>query len=105
MCFIFLCIDGSTIRTLLNDEDVLDKVTALLDRQESSWYRLGRKFGIERIELEYLKPEPIPSPTKVMMEHIVSVNPHLTMKTFLETLVKIKRFDVIKAMEDFFHRE
>ena len=105
MCFIFLCIDGSTIKTLFNEEDVLDEVTILLDRQESSWYRLGRKFDIKRIELNYLKPEPIPSPTKVMMEHIVSVNPHLTMKTFLETLVKIKRFDVIKAMEDFFHRE
>ena len=98
-----LLVDGSTIQTLLDDLDVLEKVTAMLDRQESSWFRFGRKFEITRKELEYLKPDPIPSPTKVVMECIVQNNPDLTLKSFLETLAKIKRYDVIKALKGFFH--
>ena len=100
-----LFVDGSTIQTLLDKEDVLDKVTALLDRKENFWYPLGRKFGIERKELDYLKPEPIASPTKMMMKFIVGDQPLLSMKTFLEALAKINRFDVIKEMKKFFYGE
>ena len=89
----------------MDKEDVLDKVTVLLDRKENFWYPLGRKFGIERKELDYLKPEPIASPTKMMMKFIVGDQPLLSMKTFLEALAKINRFDVIKAMKKFFYGE
>ena len=75
----------------------------MLDLQESSWWRFGRKFDISRKELDSLKPDPIRSPTKVVMECIVQENPDLTMKSFLETLAKIKRYDVIKELKRFFH--
>ena len=96
---------GSTIKALLNDLDVLDKVTALLDLQESSWMHFGAKFDIDRIELDSLKPDPIRSPTKVLMECLVQNDPDLTMATFLGSLEKIKRYDVIKKLTRFFYRK
>ena len=102
---IFFPVDNSTIQRLLDEIDVFEKVTAILDRHERSWYKFGWKFEIDRKDLESLKPDPIPSPTKLMMKDIVQAQPDLTMKTFLETLATIKRFDVIKALKGFFHRK
>ena len=96
---------GSTIKTLLSDLDVLDKVTALLDLQESSWIHFGAKFKIDRKELDSLKPEPIRSPTKVLMECLVQKDPDLTMATFLKSLEKIERYDVIEELSRFFYRK
>ncbi|KAJ7339452.1 hypothetical protein OS493_005850 [Desmophyllum pertusum] len=67
----------STIKTLFADIDALEKVTALLDLEEISWQRVGRMYGIDKRLLDSLKPDPIQSPTKVVMEYIVQKEPTL----------------------------
>lgn len=86
---------------MLDNDDLFDEVTAMLDLQES-WFRFGRKFDIERQLLESLKPDPVPSPTKVLLQCITNNDPKVTMKTFMRSLVKIKRFDVITELRSFF---
>ncbi|XP_078382169.1 uncharacterized protein LOC144664816 [Oculina patagonica] len=94
---------GSTIQTLLDERDVLEKVSTLLDLFENSWFSFGRKFNIPRKELESLKPECPQSPTKLLMEYIVGKDPDLNMRSFLKSLANIKRFDVIKKLKEFFY--
>ena len=93
---------GSTIKALLNDPDALEEVADLLD-YKLGWYRVGKDYGMTKIELDSLKPECPVSPTKLLMEHIVGNEPYLTMKRFLEALANIKRFDVISELKEFFH--
>ena len=51
---------------------------------------------------DYLKPKGSPGPTKIVMEYIVHVNPHLTVKELVETLMKIQRRDVVYSLKKFF---
>jgi len=80
----------------------LEKVADLLDHN-LDWYRVGKSYGMTKIQLDSLKPECPVSPTKLLMEHIVGNEPHLTMRRFLEALANIKRFDVISELKEFFH--
>ena len=57
---------------------------------------------MKRLELNSLREESPPSPTKLLMKHIVAREPELTMKFFLGALADIKRFDVIKELKKFF---
>ena len=93
---------SSTIQTLLDDFDAVEKLTALLDLEERAWMHFGSKLGMERLELNSLREESPPSPTKLLMKHIVAKKPDLTMKFFLRALASIKRFDVINELEKFF---
>ena len=52
-----------------------------------------------------LKPVGRRSPTKMLMEYIVQDFPHLTMDTFLFTLIEMERNDVVEALKEFFNRE
>lgn len=93
---------SSTIQTLLDDFDAVEKLTALLDLEERAWMHFGSKLGMERLELNSLREESPPSPTKLLMKHIVAKKPDLTMKFFLRALASIKRLDVIKELKKFF---
>ena len=57
---------------------------------------------MKRLELNSLREESPPSPTKLLMKHIVAREPELTMKFFLGALANIKRFDVINELKKFF---
>lgn len=92
----------STIQTLLEDLDVLEEVEALLD-QKNAWWRFGQNFGMERKELDSLTPECPESPTKLVMACVIGKYPQLTVKSFLEALVKLKRMDVIKGLKNYFN--
>ncbi|XP_022804994.1 uncharacterized protein LOC111342212 isoform X3 [Stylophora pistillata] len=93
---------SSTIKTLLDELDVVGKLTALLDIEERAWMQFGCKLGMNRLELNSLREEGPPSPTKLLMKHIVAREPDLTMKFFLGALANIKRFDVINELKEFF---
>ena len=81
--------------------EVLENVTALLDLHESLWFRFGRKFGVERMKLESLKPSRS-SPTEELITFLVQKDPGLTMKSFIEALEGIKRNDVIEQLKKMF---
>ena len=87
---------------MLDDLDAVEKLTTLLDLEEKAWVLFGSKLGMERLQLNNLREESPPSPTKLLMKHIVAREPDLTMKFFLGALVNIKRFDVIKELKKFF---
>ena len=75
-------VDGN-IQTLLGNLDVLENVTGMLDLQENSWRRFALKFHkFSNSFLDNLRPDPIPSPTKTVMNYIVQSNPNLSMRTF-----------------------
>ena len=94
-----------SIKALIGDLDVFENVTALLDLQENSWRRFGRKFEIPVDVLNSLRPDPIPSPTRVLMGYIVQNDPNLPMRSFVVSLEKIQRFDVIEELKGFFKRK
>ena len=93
---------GSTIQTILEEPDVMEKLTALLDLEGNAWWRFGKKLGMSKLELDSLRPESPPSPTELLMNHIVGKEPDLNMKSFLEALANIKRIDVIRELKQFF---
>ena len=100
----FLFVEDSTITSLLEDLDLLDKVASLLDKETpglKNWLHFARRFDISRKECDELKPNRIPSPTKKLMEYIVQVNPDLTLKQLIQTLLKMKRRDVVNALRKF----
>jgi len=96
--------EDSTITSLLEDLDLLDNVAILLDKETpglKNWLHFARRLGISRNECDELKPKGIPSPTKKLMEYIVQVNPDLTLKQLIQTLIKMKRLDVVNALRKF----
>ena len=79
-------------------------MSSLLDKETpglKNWLHFARKFGISKEECACLEPKGIPSPTKKLMEYIVQVNPDLTLKQFIQTLLKLQRRDVVNALEKF----
>ena len=93
---------SSTIQTLLDEFEAVEKLTALLDLEERAWMHFGSKLGMKSLELKSLRQESPPSPTKLLMKHIVAKKPDLTMSFFLRALKSIERFDVINELEKFF---
>lgn len=100
-CILFFT--AGTIQTLLDDLEGSEVITALLDEDDSYWFRFGHKFGIDRVILENLRPDPIKSPTKAMMKFIVSRNPDLQMRKFIEKLNKIEQNKLIEKLKTMFH--
>ena len=66
-----------------------------------NWLHFARKLGVSKEDCDKLKPKGNPSPTKALVEHIVQVDPGLTVKTFIEALVKMQRIDVVNALGKF----
>ena len=98
---LFLFVGDSTITSLLEDLDLLDKVAIKLDRETpglKNWLHFAWTFGIPKNECDVLKPKGNPSPTIKLMEHIVQINPDLTVKQLIQTLKKMKRLDVVNAL-------
>jgi len=75
--------------------------------EERYWRGFALKSGYEFSvsELDSLRPEPISSPTKMVLNYIVQKNPQLTMRSFLVTLEKMKRRDLIHELKEFFKRK
>ena len=97
-------IEGGTIQTLLEDIERLESLSALLDKESlvmKNWWHFAQNFGVSLDQCNNLKPEAL-SPTKTLMEHIVQVEPKLTVKTLIEALKKIGRRDVVRALTEFF---
>lgn len=99
----FITAGGSTIQTLLDDLEVCQEITALLDMDDLSWFKFGRKFEIERDILKPLVPDPIKSPTKSVIEYIVNNDPGLQMVKFIESLKNIRQIMVIEKLKTLFH--
>ena len=76
---------------------MLDKETPGM----KNWLHFARKLGVSKEDCDKLKPKGNPSPTKALVEHIVQVDPGLTVKTFIEALVKMQRIDVVNALGKF----
>jgi len=95
--------EDSTIVTLRGKLDCLEEVSTLLDKETpglENWLHFARAFGLSRVEGDYLKPKGNPSPTKSVMVHITQVHPDLTVKQFIQMLVKMKRIDVVNALKE-----
>ena len=103
---LFPLVENGTISSLLEDlEDLLDEVAILLDKETPglrNWQHFARRFDISMKECDDLKPKGIPSPTKKLMEYIVQVNPDLSLKQLIQTLIKMNRHDVVTALRKFF---
>ena len=63
-----------------------------------NWLHFAWKLGVPKEDCDNLKPKGNPSPTRALMEHIVQVDPGLTVKTFIEALKKMQRIDVVNAL-------
>lgn len=97
--------ESSTIDDLRVNLDCLDEVAALLDKETpgvKNWLHFARKFGVSKDDCDHMKPKGNPSPTKMVMEYLVQVNPQLTLKQFIETLMKMQRKDVVCSLKKFF---
>ena len=78
----------------------------MLDLEERYWRSFAlklHKFSVSA--LDSLRPEPISSPTKMVLNYIVQENPQLTMRSFLVTLEKMERRDLILELKEFFKRK
>lgn len=101
-CIVFITA-GSTIQTLLDNLEVSEVITALLDEDDSYWFKFGQKFGIDRVTLDSLRPDPIKSPAKAMINFIVSRDPDLRMRKFMESLNKIEHNKLIEKLKTMLH--
>ena len=102
--FIYLCyIEGGTIKTLRNNLDCLEELATLMDSETpgmKNWLHFARKLGVPKEDCGSLKPRGTEaSPTRTLMEHIVQVDPDLTVKTFIEALNRMQRTDVVNALK------
>ena len=103
--FYFLFIEGGTIKTLRSNLDCLEELTTLLDSETpgmKNWLHFACKLGVPKEDCDNLKPKGNPSPTRALMEHIVQVDPALTVKRFIKALVKMQRIDVVNALSKLF---
>ena len=100
-CIVF--ITAGTIQTLLDDLEGSEAITALLDENDSYWFKFGQKFGIDRVTLDSLRPDPIKSPAKAIINFIVGRDPDLRMKTFMESLNKIEHNKLIEKLKTMLH--
>lgn len=98
--------DNASISQLLNDPDVLEKVTSLLDDETpgvKSWCQFAQKFKMTELECNALRPDGLSSPTKNLLKCLVQEDPGLKVKAFLAGMVKIGRAnDVVKILKEFF---
>ena len=102
--FIFSVEDESDIKTLLESYDVLQEVTRLLDKETpQNWQVFAQNFGVSKEECDYLCPADYHSPTAALMEYLSSANENLTLQTFIEALMAIRREDVVKSLKKVFH--
>lgn len=99
-CIVF--ITAGTIQTLLDDLEGSEAITALLDENDS-WFKFGLRFGIDRDILDSLRPDPIKSPSKAIINFIVSSDPNLRMKKFMESLNKIEHNKLKEKLKTLLH--
>lgn len=93
---------SGTIQTLLDDLEGSEAITALLDEKDS-WFKFGLRFGIDRDILDSLRPDPIKSPSKAIINFIVSSDPNLRMKKFMESLNKIEHNKLKEKLKTLLH--
>ena len=99
----FITADRSTIETLSDHLEVYEVITALLDEDDSFWFKFGQKFGIKKETLIYLRPHPIESPTKAVIKAIVSNDPGLQMMKFIDSLENLNQKKLIEKLKTLFH--
>ena len=93
--------DNDTINTLRANINYVGKIAPLLDKEipgMDNWMHFAHKFGLSKEICDSLKPKETPSPTRALLEHIVQVDPGLTVKRFIEVLIKMERMDVVDAL-------
>ena len=100
-CIVF--ITAGTIQTLLDDLERSKTITALLDDNDSYWFKFGQIFGIDSHTLDSLRPDPIKSPAKAIINFIVSRDPDLRMRKFMESLNKIEHNKLIEKLKTMLH--
>lgn len=84
----------------------MEDVTSQLDEQESYWRGFAlRLCNFSDVVLNSLRPVPFSSPTETVMNYIVQENNKLPMQSFLMTLKKMERNDLIEALKEFFERK
>ena len=84
----------------------MEDVTSQLDEQESYWRGFAlRLYNFSDVVLNSLRPVPFSSPTETVMNYIVQENNRLPMQSFLMTLKKMERNDLIEALKEFFERK
>ena len=96
--------DSHTVVNLRENINCSEEVAILLDKETpgmKNWLHFARRLGVSKEDCDNLKPKGNPSPTKALVEHIVHVYPDLTVKTFIEALVKMQRIDVVNALGKF----
>lgn len=102
-CCVCITADRSTIQTLSDHLEVYEVITALLDEDDSFWFKFGQKFGIKKETLKYLRPDPIKSPTKAVIKAIVSNDPGLQMMKFIDSLENLNQKKLIGKLKTLFH--
>ena len=99
--------DNSTIQALLNNYEVLQEVTRLLDKETpetKNWKDFAQRFGLTKAECDYLCPVEYHSSTTKLMEYLSCAKPKLTIHSFIDALRKIDRMDVVEeSLKKFFN--
>lgn len=69
--------------------------------KERYWRGFALEYGLRLSDVEDF----LISPTKLVLKDIVVANPQLTMRSFLVTLEKMKRRDLIHGLKEVFYRK
>lgn len=69
--------------------------------EERYWRGFALEYGLELSDVEHF----LISPTKSILEYIGVSNPQLTMRSFLVTLEKMNRRDLIHGLKEVFYRK
>ena len=104
--FVFLVTEGSLIKDLMADLDVMDNVCDLLNQKQRTnkvkgWRHLGTKFGMKKEILDDLSPieEDLVCPTEALIANLGASKPWLTIADFIWAIHKIDRKDALDVLK------
>lgn len=107
MNFLLFTKGNGTVKTLLDNLEVLERVALLLDRETQgmeNWHHFAWSLGLSEDECQAIEinlTKEYPSPTTIMLKIVVEAYPELKMQDFVRMLVTMKRIDVVKVLEKY----
>ena len=107
MNFLLFSKGNGTVKTLLDNLEVLERVALLLDRETQgmeNWHHFAWRLGLSEDECQAIEinlTKEYPSPTTIILKSLVEAYPELKMQDFVRMLVTMKRIDVVKVLKKY----
>ena len=100
--------DNSPLKDLWEDLEIAERVFNILNKKHTTgrirrWRHLGNKLGVKKDTLDTFSNErEMISPTEVLIHHLGSTRPGLTMADLIWALEKIGVTDAFSVIENSF---